>query len=392
MPDNKLAKVNPQVNSLAQPEPGPLLAARQNIKRLPDAQAVFSKAREEDWTADQLTEALKPILEEHVEADTPFAIEHVARYLADEYFQIGDGILIVSTETGKAIAKVTEEDIWVPPPVPREGGGMAQPLPRLRPELEGLLVEWTFNQDRERRLAAVLARRSHQTALLREEGDRRLLPVTRAGRKRIVEAIEALLPDLLPGQCQGLCREYLSHFEFRTDEPKGLKSLLRCVGIAKSVVPVHDPRGLNLRHDHYTAAAARITAQWTRDIARGVAVLARQEHQPQPIGYRDLKPENVQGLFWTAEPNVVELLYKTAPGVSALPVDASPPTGFSGTVGAIVLDPDSYSCAGREFHDRWEIMAKFEYTVWIDWAKVRSLAIDDAPISGLSVEVIDRPR
>jgi hypothetical protein len=61
-------------------------------------------------------------------------------------------------------------------------------------------------------------------------------------------------------------------------------------------------------------------------------------------------------------------------------------------VGAIVIDPASYKCSTREFHDRWEIMAKFEYTVWIDWAKVRSLVIDDVPMSGLSVEVLDRAR
>lgn len=388
---DKLAKVDPQVSSLARPESGPLLAARQNIKRQPDAQAIFAKSREENWNADQLAEALQPVLELHVEGDSA-AIAQVARYLADEYFQIGDGILIISTETGKAIAKITEDDIWVPPPVPREGGGMVQPLPRLRPELEGLLVEWVFNRGREQALAATLARRSHQTALLREEGDRRLLPVTKAGRRQIVDAISDALRELLPGQCQGLSREFLSHFEFRQDDPEDLKPLLRCVGLSKSLIPLQDPRGLNLRHDHFTAVTARIASQWTREIARSVAVFARQELQPRPMAYRDLKPENVQGAFWTGEPNTVELFHKTSPGVSALPVDGAPPTGFSGIVGAIVIDPASYKCSTREFHDRWEIMAKFEYTVWIDWAKVRSLVIDDVPMSGLSVEVLDRAR
>lgn len=392
MPDDKLARLEPQVRTLARPDAGPLLSSRHNIQRSPEAQDLFKRARAESWTAEQLAEQLQPVLQERVEG-TNEQIAASARYLADEYLQIGDAVLLISTQTGKAIARVTDEDIWQPEPVPREGGGrMARPLPRLRPELEGFLVEWVFNTSKEEALTASLSRRVTQTDLLRQEGDQRLLPVTKGGRKHIVTRVEEALPTLL-GECQGLTKEFLSHFELRSEDPPGLEPLLRCVAIARTLTPITDPTTFNLRHDHFTALSSRIPSQWVREFARSLAVAAHQRASAEPISYRNVALADLSSAqFWVAEPDTVQALYTKNPSSAAFPVEGAPTTGLNDKVGAIVIDPASYACRSREFHSRWEIVAKVEYVLWVDWTKIRTLNLDGVPTSGLSVEVLDRTR
>lgn len=402
MPSDKLTRIAPEVRTLARPSPGPLISARHNIQRSPEAQALFQQAREEKWPAERLAEKLTPVLQGRVESQVPGDIEQAAHYLADEYLQIGDALLLISTETGQALAKITEDDIWVPPPVPRQDGSMAQPLPRLRPELEGFLVEWVFNTGREAALTAALARRLPQSDLQRAEGDRRLLPVTRNGRKHIVEQIREALPTLIPDQCQGLTRQFFDHFEFRENDPEGLNPLLRCTALARSVVPIADPKGFNLRHDHFTSVAARISSQWAREIARTLSIAVHRHYDPPPVSYKALgRSLDIVGSlihpavsldFWVADANTVEAFYKAKPGITAFPVEGALPTGLSGRVGAIVINKASYTCGGREYVDRWEVAATVEYTLWLDWEMLRALAVEDVPVSGLSVEVLDRTR
>ena len=58
-----------------------------------------------------------------------------------------------------------------------------------------------------------------------------------------------------------------------------------------------------------------------------------------------------------------------------------------GRAGAIVADPNTYECAGRELFGRWEVVAKMDYTLWVDWAEVRAFHFVDVPATFAGVLV-----
>jgi hypothetical protein len=95
----------------------------------------------------------------------------VAQYLADEYFQLGDAVLICDRTTGKAIARISDADMYQPPDQVRESGNLAKPLPRLNPNLEGFLVSYIFEQERDRQLRADILATLPGTEFLAEHGD-----------------------------------------------------------------------------------------------------------------------------------------------------------------------------------------------------------------------------
>ncbi len=378
---DKLAKLEPVVSTLARPSPGPLIAARNNVQRRPELKEVFVRAKQQGWTADRLAKELEPVLENRIDGDAA-SIAQVALYLADEYLQIGDGILLIDPDTGKALARVTDDDIYEPM-VPRGEGAdahLVKGLPRLNPSLEGLIVEWKFNRTREGEIAAAMAQRIHQTDLLREEGDTRLLPVTRAGRNQIVEAVREALPKCIPSS--SFIRRH-----FGINEPTGdLQPLLRCVGVAKSLTPIHDLHGLNLRHDQFTAICARTTTQWVRDVSLTIALHAKSVETTK-MDYSEFNPAKYESVgTWVADPNFTEVLGRRSTPV--LYVESAPLTGLLGRVGVIEIDESSYECRAREFHGRWEVVAKFSYTLWVDWTAIRSFDIENVPVSGVSVEVL----
>lgn len=323
----------------------------------------------------------------------PAEVAQVARYLADEYQQIGDSLLVISKETGQAIAKLGEEDIWQPPPVPREGStALAQPLPRMRPDLEGFLVHWTFERARDARLEQALAARLPQNELQRQEGDRRLFPVTRAGRKRIVEEVRAKLPTLLPKDCSGSSTLFLSHFTVQTEEPQGtvLEPLLRCVARSRDFQGIQDPRTMNLHFDRTIALSRHIANEWVREIARTLSTAAREHFKPWGKPCDELVDDDFQGTsLWVAEPNTAHVIAQKAL-LRTVAVEGAFPTGFrklsDGDVGVIVLHPDTYALASREVFDRWEVVAMVEFTLWVDWRALRTLNLTDVPMMA-SVEL-----
>jgi len=373
------------VTSLAKPTTTSLVSARHEVQRNQDARAAFTRARAEGWKSEQLAQVLVLILEPALEAPIT-EVEQAARYLADEYLQVGDGMLIVSTVTGRAIAKITEEDIWTPPPVARSDGRMVESQPRLRPDLAGFLVEWSFNEQRDVQLDAKLANRSNQTALLREDGDSKLRIATREGRRTMVEDVREELPYLLTDKhCKGAVRFFLGHFPQVAVAPEGLTQLLRCKGVARARTAVQDPTTFNLRHDFFTSVCSRLATQWVREIARTFAVAATQAVPPRQIVYDQVTRDLDEGVTnWVASPDVARTLQDRTWSY-AFPVEGAPTVGLLGPVGALVIDQSSFQCAGREFHDRWEVAASFEYTLWANWSKVRTLEVLGMPLEAMVV-------
>jgi hypothetical protein len=383
-----LVPLIPEVRTLACPASGDLLAARQEIQRNPALQQLFRRARDEKQDSSRFASDLAEVLFDHVEGNNA-EIQAAAAYLADEYLQLGDGMLIISSTTGRAIYKVTEEDIWQPPDVPRESGGMSTPLRRLRPALEGFLVQWVFDEARETNVLRDTYRRLAAKGT-HVEDDPRFLPITKRGRKTIVEDIREQLPSLIPNRVRGNMGAFLARFELRDTDPEESKltPLVRSIGVASGRSNIADPTTINLNFHQTTAITARIAAQWVAEIARTLSVVA-QGRNSKKISYLDpvfaIPLEGYsEDSFWLASPHQKDVIRSQFGPLQQrafiMPVEGGNLTEIEGPAGVIVIHPDSFTIEAREVHDRWDVVATFEYTLWVDWRHVKGMMLTDLPV------------
>jgi len=387
MPSTTLAKIGVSVTTLARPVSRTLLAARQAIRTVPELQALFQEARESGWAVEQLADALFVRLPEYLL--DPQDLWETCLYLADEFSQMGHHTLLVSTQTGLAIARVTDEDIYLPAPVARETEDgsvrLAQPLPRLRPDLEGVIVQWQFDRAQDQKVVQGLAVKLPSSELLAQEGDNRLLQVTQDGRRRIVDRLRAELPTILQ-DVPGMSGELLRLCKFGTPDevPSGFLPCAPSTSLVRVIRPVIDPLAANLRQDAYTALLGQIRSGWIRDIARVLSGLV--------LGLRDVQDASVldalPGGLWICEPNTARAL----PGKQVLPVPGAATTlvhdGLKTTVAYICPREDSYACRSREFLGRWEVGASFEFALYLNPQAFSAYRFKDVPESGVSVEVL----
>jgi hypothetical protein len=382
---NSLTKTDVSVSTLAKPVPLTLMAARTAIRVSPELQAIFDTAHFEGWGAADLAERLLSKLPDFLV--DPVDLRETCQYLADEFTQLGNHTLLISTETGKAIARIAEEDLYFPAPVSRENGIQARPLPRLRPDLEAALVQWTFDRARDRQTVQALAVRTPSSALLAQEGDPRLLLVTRDGRKYIVDRLREALPTLLQS-VSGVGGELLKLCKFCTPEevPEALDPSAPVVGRARVLMPVADPKTFNLRHDPLTSMRAKVGMQWARDIARTITGLTCNLSPYQAAEVDDLLPTRL----WIANSDVTVAL--ASAGKRVFPVDAASPTLVHqwqrSPIAYICIRPEAYECRSREFLDRWEVVAAFEFTIAIEPQAFTAYHFRNIAQSGLSVEVV----
>ena len=371
----------PKVQTLAKPSAVSLLEARQHVQRSPEIALAFGQALADGWSADELADTLTFLLQQDMEEDVE-AVWQTALYLSDEFIQMGGSMMAVSTETGQAITRIPEEAIYQPALVPREGGGMAVPLPRIDPKLEGAIVQHEHEKGREAATTAAILEHLPQSDLLRQEGDNRLLVTTRAGRKQIVGRLRDALPTLLPDNCSGSSQQFFSLFEFKDELPVNLR-LIDGEAVARIQTPVQDARTMNLRHDPYNASLARIAAQWAREMARMLAVTAHSVLKVQTASVEEAQraPTWPSGYtYWVSDPNTARELM-----TSGLVVPDAPTVLLRGPLGVIVLDSESFVCEGRERLDKWDIGATVKFTLCIDWEKVLAFQLSDIPISGVSI-------
>lgn len=355
----------------------------------------FLLAKGGKWPAERLAKAIEPLLGERLEGSAE-QLRQVAIYLADEYTQIGDSMLIVSRVTGKAIAQITDADIWQPPNVPRDSGAMAKPLPRLRPDLEGFLIQYVFDEDREAQLLARLTDKAHQTELVRTDGDPRLRAATKGGRETMVSCLREALPTLLLAS-QGAARVFLMHFDISDTPPTDpkLKPLLKCTAMSRVSTPMADPSTFNLKYDRQTALGASMGNGWVRDIALTLSLAAKDHAKvratvewPKGEGACPFEIGMTISDFWLGNPDFTQALIGTGINVLWMAVEGAHPTAIEGHIGTIVIDPVTYECRGRELFSRWEVAAAMEYTLYVDWSKVASFEFLNLPVADPRVEVV----
>ena len=374
MPESRtLAVQEPEVRTLARPASGSLLAARTAVEHNDALRAVFIRARQESLTAAQLASELQPELERCLEAPTE-EVRQATLYLADEFLQMGDTVLLVDRQTGRALARLSDEDFYQPAPVPRESGRMAQPLPRIRPDLEAYMVLAYHDRARDTDLVARIQARYPSALALQVPESRVLRPVTRAGRVNMVEELRGMLPQILEG-VRGVAGEFLNHFPTVTEDPPGLVAHPWATAVMRSREHIGDPLAMSLQHDRLRAMAARIGTSWVRDIARQVSRLAapRQQMGADELSERDFFDHG----FWIVPPDAYTTFLPFARHV--LPVEGTLPTGLEAPTGHLRIDPESYQLHTREVFSRWELEATCRFQLYFNVAEVRGLHVLDLP-------------
>lgn len=378
---NDLARV-PKVTSLARPTPHTLISARFAMQRNADLRAAMLKYKgDTDPDApSKLAGELQPLLAEAL-GETSEAVSETARYLADEYMQIGDAVLIVSRDTGLPLARITDEDVWQPGLVPRDSGNMATPMARLNPELSGFLIRWTFERAREEKLVEELATRVATTPFLAQHGDPRLYATTREGRSVIVEDLRGALPDLLPSGVRGNLGQLLHLFQFgEPAAPKPSKVYPGFKAYARVSVPLMDHKSRNLLFDILGSHRSVIAAQWGREIARTISRLAHTELKVKEESYPSFT--SVSGL-WIAPPEVAAAVRSKFAEYFVIPIEGALTTCIAGLyaafepLGNIVLGKTDI--VQREVHDRWEIAATLDYDLHIGWGGIAAIHFTDLP-------------
>ena len=396
---HELARLVPEVLTLARPTARSLVAARGVVQRDTSVRATFERARKEEWAPERLAGEITPELERVLDVEPEDAVE-VAQYLADEFFQVRDAILLCDKDTGRAIARITEDDMYQPPDVRREtlDGSirMAKPLPRLNPNLEGFLVSYVFEEARDKQMLATIQGKLPQTQFLQEVGDIRLNRVTRAGRTMVAQSVRAELPDVLAG-VQGAARAFLDLFP--PELPTGafeMSALPQQTASSKGRQRIVDQKAANLSFSWETALKARIGAGWVRDIASQLVNEARQQihKDEQTITPLDLlTPEHVEGRnLWVGNPATCLAIQRVSPPGNR-PTILPCATDYAGVVGLSTLmpvgmflvTPDSYSFSTREMHLFWEMFAEMKYTLFVNWSRVRYLEVTDIPAEGVAV-------
>lgn len=385
------SKLEPKVTSLAHPSTDFLLQARADVQRDPELQALFRQFQEHrlnvgydvEEQKEQAVEALGDQLASRLAGlwggNFIEALE-AARYLADEYSQIGEGILIVSSQTGKVIAKLDEKDLYQPAPVPRESGGLALPLPRIEPGLEAMIVSWVFEKGREERIEALLAERANQTALLREEGDRRLWIATRKGRAALAHSLSEDHPMTLLSRSGGTAGAFLKHFELALQPPEGQTAAVYRLETTMAL-RVHDPLTTNLQYDRLGSMRGAVAQGWVRDLGRQIAEDAHRQVPFWTISAEEITKSWIQtSETWVADPDVLLAFLKVG-RVPVLPVNGAPTIGLKGKLGTIVV-PETFEVQNREIFGRWEVLATLDVKVYLpDWSLITTAVIQGLAIT-----------
>lgn len=362
-------QIEPVVVSTADPDRIDLLQARADVQSSPRLQALFREGLPPNELASRLAAELQKIWPEGDPSDA-------AQFLADEYNQIGpQGIQLINTETGRIAAIIREEDIYQPAMVPREGGGMATPLKRIRPDLEAAIITWFHDKDREKRIVEALAERGHPTPLLRDMGDPRLLVATRRGRKHIVDSLGRIAPQVLLEAAGGTSGQFLRFFEFGSAPEENTLTHLMGTVTSRTTMGIADALTTNLHHNRPATLQGALVQGWVREIAR---VLANAPEET--VGTIDVRTaRELPGSFFVAPPDMVRPFRRISPRVSVLPVETDKVIAVEGKLGYLKV-PEAFKTFSREIFDRWEAGSALDYEMWVDLSCVRAYAVEGVDI------------
>ena len=381
------ASLEVEVLSSARPDSSLLKSIRLLIPDSEQVRQVFLDAQAEpelDRSVKVDRQRLQSVLHEIYPHDE---IGEVAEYLADEFEQLGDGILLVSTDTGKAIAKISEDSLYQAGSIPRESGSLVERGWRIRPDVEAFLTYWAFENDREKRVRHQVLARLNQTELQREEGDRRTQVLSKVGRRDISQAVQDLIGSAFRNSA-GKSLSLLSYF------PVGGSMSEPCTPIkiilwSRVRRMISDMLSTNPKYDHLTATLAAVTSSWTKSIVSTLLQEATSRETAGPAMTLDeaLEDHGVGGM-WFCEPNLARAMLDqgcrvfAAPGPSNLAIHLFRQSGY------LELDDEKIGTNHREVHDRWTVESAAEVILHACWDYIDIVPVTGDFTSGVSVEVI----
>lgn len=374
MIQNIRTQTSVKVATKANPIPGLLRHVRVTVMENAKLQEVFRDAK--DHTVEWIVEnATQPLVEAFPDEDHAALLE-VLRYLADEYTQIGDSILVLG-EDGRALAKISDRDMYLPAPVPRESGEMAQPAPRLNPVLEGQIVQWVFNQGFEAGIVSDLQSRLPTTQLLREEGDRRLSFFTNQGRQSIHKEIETALPDLF-SSATGITRAFLRMCPVGPKEEDTMARPFEFT--SKNRRMLYDMRGRNAKFDQVASVRQGILNKWVEKIA----LEALQAVPAKEATVQEALTDRTSGL-WVGSYDFVSALKEAGFQVRIFVVPPQPrqlAMYIEEPFGSLQLDNHEFWLRTREVHDTWAIEADCKGILAYHPNKMKVFEVTDVPVAG----------
>lgn len=378
-----------EVVSSANPDPSLLRSIRYLLQQNEEVRQVFVDAQTESEAGGSRQVDRQRLLGLLSEAYPHEGLDQVAEYLSDEFEQIGEGVLLISPETGKAVARVSTESLYEASPVPRESGNMVERGLRIRPDVEAYLAYWSFENTRERDLRREVIARLNQTELQREEGDPRTLVLSKAGRRTISQQVHDSIAATFQDP-RGPAKALLEHFPIGKESSSLGDS---CVSL--KILPwsrvrrrVQDQLSVNPRFDALTATLASVTSSWARSILGALlGEAALRPLQGAPGSLDDVVQDHFGGV-WVCEPNLARALMGR--GCRVFPVNG--PSNIAVQLlreaGYLEFDASKIGTNHRELHDRWTVESVSEVTLHVYWGAINIFHVLGDFTSGSSVEVV----
>jgi hypothetical protein len=356
------------------------------IQREEGLSSIFLQYRRESKSVEWLRDLVAPRIMPFIDSQYDFAtVVEACQYLADEYHQLGDGYFLVSSETGKVQAVITENDLYDPEKLSRYSGDIVQPLKRLKPNTELALVSYQYEKGREKEILAQLIARNPQTQYLAEVGDERFRMATRAGRKQIVQDLGESNPRALLARSGGTTGRFLQYVDLRDEAPPEdtFDAILEGVLNYRTQINVQDPLTVNYGHNQLGTLKGTVPQAWVRDLCRSLSETAYTQIRAMAVGVDELEEGHLRGVhLWIGDPDVYRILLKLDPKVQAVPVDGVDLIGITGKIGTLVL-PSEFQVVSQERFSRWEVLANIPYKFYVNWSSIRVL-----PLAGIVREGI----
>jgi hypothetical protein len=335
-----------QIETVAPAPPKVLLSDARYLLRTSEQAATVLEGCGGDVEA--LETAMSELLSDLCDADMAEAqYRMLCRYLAEEHAALDGSLALLCPQTGQAIIKLVPTDFYQPE-VRREDGSITKGEVRLRPELEGALIEHISTQAheikiRDERLVSLV----HTPLTMALKRDRRVAMLTHSGRLELIRWLESEEPfDFATGPAAF----FLSHLGIAGEGGESslqTNKTLRIEGelVASFSCDVSDTRVVNLRFDWRTHFAASLANQLAMNLASQVGKLAEfRGRQLQPpllyVGAPDRKDD------WRCLP-VTDVSY-----------------GLMAPLGDLELGKAEF--AHIELFGKWEVTMKRSFTLDYD--------------------------
>jgi hypothetical protein len=352
-----------------------LLRARHAIHASVELQKIFERAETQQWGTERLASELAERLAAHGTVIDP----SICRYLADEFAARDKGAtLLVSAETGLAVAQVPEDAIYVPALVAREGTDeLAVPLPRLKPEIEAAIIQHRNTVAEEPLVIAKLQDRARSTELLRAEGDRRLQISTRSGRKKLSDRLQDELPEILADH-RGAVGRLFERCRVNETPPKECEIRIPLTLRGHSSILVVDSLAMNFRYDVSRAAREKIRFGWAVRLARELSTIAHRTKNPRLVTSGEALPSGLligtPDLAAAGYPEVLPLIDQHAVVVAGLVY--------------LEVQDECFDFEAYETEARWCVDASVTLNLCLSARSLHPLVFKDLSESGLVVEVV----